>query len=291
MGTRSFGETGVGRDLSAIRPFLWLPIVTTAIAVAVALLLGLFASDGGEARFRANVVVDALPPLFGPPILPGPFDYATLATSDAVLNQVASETNTPAEDLAPRLRAEARVNTPEIDFFVTGDNSLAVAQSWERAFAAAVGPATPAIQEQLVQPYRDQLEQARLQLARATLTADQGGSAADQELAAAQENYETAARLVQSYEVVAATMSATSFPVKAPHTYTSGLGSTPARVGAAIAIGLVSGIIGACALAYVRSRRDDDDDAGMAPPSIRPAARGDAAVAAGTRSIGPSGRS
>ncbi len=291
MATRSFGETGVGRDLSAIRPFLWLPLVTTALAVAAALLLGVFASDSGEARFRANVVVDALPPLFGPPVLPGPFDYAALATSDAVVNQVASDTNIPAGDLAPRLRAEPRINTPEIDFFVTGDGALAVATAWERAFAEAVGPATPVLQEQLVQPYREQLEQARIQLAQATLAASAGGPAADQALAAAEQNYETASRLVQSYDVVAATMSATSFTVKAPHTYASGLGSTAARVGAAIAIGLVSGIIGACALAFVRGRRDDDDDADLAPPSIRSATRGETPVTAGTRAIGPSGRS
>lgn len=291
MGTRPFGETGVGRDLSAIRPFLWLPIVTTALAVAAALLLGVFASDSGEARFRANVIVDALPPLFGPTILPGPFDYAALATSDSVVRQVANDTGVPAAELRPRMRAEVRVNTPEIDFTVTGEDALSIAGTWDSVFAAAVAPATPLLQEQLIQPYREQLEEARIQLARATLDASAGGAAADQELVAAQENYETAAKLIQSYEVVGATMSATSFTVKAPHTYTSGVGSATARLGAAIAIGLVGGIIGACALAFMRSRRDDDDDADLAPPSIRrTTSHTDALQTAGTRAIGPSGR-
>lgn len=288
MGARPFGETGIGRDMSAIRPFLWLPIVTTALAVAAALLLGFFTTSDGEARFRANVVVDALPPLFGPPILPGPFDYAALATSDVVVNEVAAEMGVPAAELAPHLHAEPRVNTPEIDFTVTGDDALAIAEAWERAFGAAVGPATPELQAQLIEPYREQLEQARVQLAAATLAASAGGPAADQRLAAAEENYETASRLVQSYEVVAATMSATSFPVKAPHAYTSGLGSPAARFGAAIAAGLVVGIIGAFALAFVRGRHDDDDEA-LAPPSIRGTARGDAEASV-ARAIGPRGR-
>ena len=59
-------------------------------------------SDSDEARFRANVVVDALPPLFGPAVLPGPFDYAKLATSDAVVQHVARETGVTPDAAASR---------------------------------------------------------------------------------------------------------------------------------------------------------------------------------------------
>src|SRR3990172_5697182 len=96
-------DTGLRRDMAALRRYFWLPLAAVAVAVVAALGLGSLVSDSGEARFRVNVVVDALPPLFGPAVLPGPFDYAAVATSDAVVADVATRTGTTAEALRPRL--------------------------------------------------------------------------------------------------------------------------------------------------------------------------------------------
>lgn len=263
------GDTGIGRDFAAMRPLLWIPAVTTLVAVVVAIIAaGAFVSDSGDARFRSTIVVDALPPLFGPPLLPGPIEYASLATSDSVVAAVAVETGREQSEVAGRMSAVPRINTPQIDFRVTGPDALLIAEAWERAFTDAAGPATAGIQRDLMEPYVDQLEQARLQLVRAELEAEAGDAAAQQREAAARENYETASRLVQSYEVVAETMTAAAITSKAPHAYDGGLGSPTARIGAAAAIGLVSGLLAAAAVAWMRGR-NDDDDADVGPPSIR----------------------
>ena len=90
-------DTGLWRDMAALRRYFWLPLAAVAVAVVAVLGLGAVLGDSGEARFRVNVVVDALPPLFGPAVLPGPFDYAAVATSDAVVADVATRTGTTAE--------------------------------------------------------------------------------------------------------------------------------------------------------------------------------------------------
>ncbi len=248
---------GLAPDLAAIRRYFWLPFVALAVAVAAALALGAFASPSDEARFRANVVVDALPPLFGPAVLPGPFDYARLATSDAIVAPLAQQAGVPAEQLKPRMTAEARFNRPEIDLKVTGTNALAIARAWQAEFAAAAARQTPDIERALVQPYTRQLDEASTKLREAALAAGRGPDdvVVQQQLKAAEENYETASKLAQSYEVVATTMKAQVFTVVAPHVQSAGIGSTRGRLGAAVAIGLLAGTIGALLLDYAMRRR------------------------------------
>jgi hypothetical protein len=248
---------GLAPDLAALRRYYWLPLASLAIAVAAALVIGAAGSGTGEARFRANVVVDALPPLFGPAVVPGPFDYARLATGDAVVQEVAQQSGVAAEQLKPRLTAEARFNKPEIDFKVTGANALAVARAWQRAFADAAAQQTPAIERELVQPYGRQLDQASAQLQQraSAAKASPDDPVAQQQLKAAEENYETASKLAQSYEVVATTMKAQAFAVVAPHTQSAGVGSTAGSLGAAVAIGLLAGVVGALLLDYAMRRR------------------------------------
>ncbi|MBI5289564.1 MAG: hypothetical protein HY873_11395, partial [Chloroflexi bacterium] len=231
-------QRSVWSDLAAIRRYFWLPLAAVIIAVGAALALGAFVGDTDEARFRVNVVVDALPPLFGPPVLPGPFDYAAVGTSDAVVADVAAKTGTTSEALRPRLKAEPRVNSPEINLTVTGKGALSVARAWEASLREATIRETPAIEQRLVEPYRAQQEQARAQLqaSAASASANPDDAVLEQGLAAAEENYKTASMLVQSYDTVTATMKAQAFTVKAPHEYGGGPGSMPARLGAAAAI-------------------------------------------------------
>lgn len=248
---------GLFPDLAALRRFFWLPFVALAIAIGAALVIGAVTSPSDEARFRANVVVDALPPLFGPAVLPGPFDYARMATSDAVLQNVAQRSGLTLEQLKPRLTATASFNRPEIDFTVTGANALAIARTWQRVFSDAAAQQTPELERQLVVPYARQLEQARTALQQRAGAAKSApdDAVAQQQLKAAEENYATASKLAQSYEVVAATMKARAFTVVAPHVQSAGVGSTSGRLGAAIAIGLLVGVIGALALDYASRRR------------------------------------
>jgi hypothetical protein len=254
-------QSALRHDIVALRRYLWLPAATLTVAVAAALAIGALRSPSGDARFRENVVVDALPPLFGPPVLPSSFDYARLATSDDVLAAVSRDTNVPADQLRARLRASASLTSPEIDFRVTGANALAVARSWQRAVNAAVVEQTPAIERLLVADYARQLDQARTLLeqrsADALLSPDD--PVIKQQLTAAEENYETASRLAQSYDVVASTMKATPFAAAAPRAQTAGVGSTAGRLGAAIAIGLLAGVLSALALDALSHRRDVEE--------------------------------
>ena len=128
---------------------------------------------------------------------------------------------------------------------------------WQRAFGDAAAQQTPDIERRLVQPYALQLEQARAQLQQRASTSKSSPDdpAAQQQLKAAEENYETASKLAQSYEVVAATMKAQAFTVVAPHTQSAGVGSAAGRLGAAVAIGLLAGVIGAVLLDYAARRR------------------------------------
>ncbi len=248
---------GVSRDWGAIRRYLWLPVAAVAVAVAVALITGALWPTSGDARFRSTVLVDALPPLFGPAVLPSPFDYAKLATSDPVLRGVAQRTGVTTAQLRPRLSAQAQFNRAEIEFRVTGAGALGIARAWQQAFADAAAQQTPALERLLAAPYARQLDEARAQLeqqARAA-AASPGDPAAQQQLKAAEANYETASQLSQSYEVVARTMTAQAvFPIPAREERT-GLGSTPGRLGAAVAVGLLAGVLGALALDVAARRR------------------------------------
>jgi hypothetical protein len=263
---------GLAPDLAALRRYFWLPLASLAVAVAAALIIGVVSSGSGEARFRVNVVVDALPPLFGPAVVPGPFDYARLATGDAVVQDVAQRSGVAVGQLKPRLTAEARFNKPEIEFKVTGANALAVARAWQSAFADAAAQQTPAIERALVQPYARQLDQASAQLQQAAVAAKASPDdpVAQQQLKAAEENYATASRLAQSYEVVATTMKAQAFTVVPPHTQSAGVGSTAGRLGAAVAIGLLAGVIGALLLDYaIRRRAPATGSLDSAPSALR----------------------
>jgi hypothetical protein len=259
------------RDLGGLRRFFWIPLLSIAIAAGVALAVGSVAGDSDEARFRVNVVVDALPPLFGPPVLPGPFDYAALATNDEVLAEVAARTGTNAEALRGRLRAEPRANSPEINLIVRGNGALAIARAWEAALGEAAAAAAPDIERRLVEPYRTQAEQARRQLeaAAAAAAASPDDTVLAQELAAAAENYKTASMLVQSYDTVAATMRARAFTVKAPYAYGGGLASAQARLGAGVVIGLLAGVLAAIAADWATRRTRAEDAIEDAPESLR----------------------
>ncbi len=254
--TTSTRDSGLWRDLATLRRYAWLPALTVVIALVTALVIGELRPASDEARFRENVIVDALPPLFGPPVLPSPFDYARLATSDSVVGRVASEYGMSAAELRPRLKAEARFNRPEIDFTVTGPRALGIAHTWREAFADEAAGQTASLEQQLTQPYQRQLDEAAamLQMRAADAKASPDDPVAKQQLAAAEENYATASKLSQSYEVVARTMKATSLGVVAPHQQSAGVGSTAGRAGAAVAIGLLAGVIGALALGAVSRR-------------------------------------
>ena len=264
-------DSSLPADIAALRRYFWLPLATIGLALVVAIAIGALSSGSNEARFREDVFVDALPPLFGPAIVPGPFDYAKLATSDAVVADVASQSGVAADQLKPRLVAEAHFNKPEIDFRVTGGNALAVARAWRDSFERAAVAQTGALQADLVQRYNVQLTAAvdNLRQRSDTAQASPDREAAQQQLKAAQENYQTAAKLVQSYEIVRTTMRAQPLAVVGPHTVSAGVGSTRGRIGAALAIGLLAGIIGAVILEWASRRGRPPGAIDAAPPPIR----------------------
>src|SRR5439155_15429979 len=113
---RATHSPGLAADLSVIRRYVWLPVVAVIVAVGAALVAGVLTPTSSEARFRMNVVVDALPPLFGPPALPSPFDYARLAMSDDIVRDVANQSGVTLEQLKPRLSAQASAQRADIDF-------------------------------------------------------------------------------------------------------------------------------------------------------------------------------
>lgn len=250
-------EPGLVRDLGALRRYFWLPATTLVLAVVAALAIGAVHSTSGEARFQENVLIDALPPLFGPPVLPSPFDYARLATSDGVLQQVSQQSGVTVDQLRGRLSATAQFNRPEVDFTVKSGNALTLARTWQQAFADAAAQQTPDIQRLLVQLYARQLDEASAALEQraADAKASPDDPVIQQQLKAAEENYEIASKLSQSYEVVAKTMKANAVAVVAPHERSAGIGSTAGRLGVAVAIGLLAGVIGALALDYAARRR------------------------------------
>ena len=243
-------RAGLWRDLDAVRRYLWLPVATIAVAVIAALAINITNDDPHHARFRSAVFVDALPPLFGPAVLPSPFDYARLATSDGVVADVAGRTDTAPDDVRPRLRAEVRPDKPEIQFEVTGPRALDVARAWEQAFNEAAVAQTPSIERLLTTSYARQLDEARAALERtsAGVVANPDDLVARQELSAAQANYETASKLAQSYDVVARTIQARPVTVVPPRERSSVTGGTPGRIAAATALGLLAGVVGAVLL-------------------------------------------
>ena len=265
---------GLSADLDAIRRFAWLPVVTIIVAAGVALVIGAATSSPSESRFGVNVLVDALPPLFGPTTVPSPFDYAKLATSDEVVQGVAGQAGVSADQLKPRLHADAQATRPEIDFHVNGDNARGIAHAWLESFGAAVRSQSGALERSITQNYRVQLDTARAGLERdaAAAKAAPDDAVAQQEFAAAQENYVTAARLTQSYDIVATTMKADPVVVTAPYTPSRGTGSAAGRLGAALAIGLLAGIIGAVVLSYISQLRAPVREA-PEPIDARPAFR------------------
>ena len=163
---RATNSPGLAADLSAIRRYIWLPVLAVIVAVGAALVAGVLTPSSSEARFRMNVVVDALPPLFGPPALPSPFDYARLATSDDVVRNAANQSGVAFEQLKPRLSAQASVQRADIDFRVTGTGARGVAHAWQEAFQSAAAAQTPALERAMTQQYTRQLEEARSPLER-----------------------------------------------------------------------------------------------------------------------------
>src|SRR5207249_2037203 len=195
--------------------------------------------------------------LFGPPALPSPFDYARLATSDDVVRNAANQSGVAFEQLKPRLSAQALVQRADIDFRVTGTGARGVAHAWQEAFQSAAAAQTPALERAMTQQYTRQLEEARSQLERQAVLAKASPEdpALQQQVVAAQENYETAAKLVQSYDVVANTMTGRAVTSVSPYTPSRGTGSTAGRLGAAVAVGLLAGVLGSLLLNYVSTMR------------------------------------
>jgi hypothetical protein len=216
-------------------------------------------------------VVNALPPLFGPAVLPGPFDYAAIATGDAVAEQVAAEHDLTPDALRPRLSANVRANTTEIDFIVTGDDALSIARTWNRVFGEEAANRTGALQTELTQPYADQRDQAavRLEEAYALAAANPQDALAQAGLAAAQDNYETAARLMDSYDIVRQTMTAQAFTLKTPHEYGDVAGPLPARLAAGALAGFVVGVLLIAMLDVLDRRRARDAALDETPSALR----------------------
>jgi hypothetical protein len=84
------------------------------------------------------------------------------------------------------------------------------------------------------------------------------------ELEAAEENYEVASRLAQSYEVVGDLLSVEVFTLQEPHLVEAGVLSYVSRFAAAAAFALVAGVLGAFGLEWLRAR-------GSGRPSARQA--------------------
>lgn len=247
------------RDVRALRRHLWFPAAAVLVALAAAAALGLVAGAEDRAEFRLRVEPIALPPLFGPPTLPGPADFAAFATSAPVLEatatQLRDENIAGADALASRLSASPRPNQPSIDFTVRGEHALAVAEAWRDQFMALLPASLPELERQVTSDYALQLEQARNELMSRQAEAASGDVFAEVALAAARENYQVAERLAQSYEVVGQTMKATVAQQERPHLTRSGPLDWSARLGAALAFGLMVGVIGTAALEAWSRRR------------------------------------
>lgn len=257
------------RDVRALRRHLWFPAAAVVVALLVAAGLGLAAGSEDRAEFRLRVEAAALPPLFGPPALPGAAEFANFALSAPVLDATAQrlrDQNIPGADTLPgRLSAAARPNQPAVDFTVRGPHALAVAEVWRDQFVDLLPAALPDLERQVTSDYARQLEQARRELASKQAEAASGDIYAELALAAAQENYQVAERLFQSYDVVGQTMKASVGQQERPHLTGNGPLDWSARLGAALAFGLVVGVIGAAALEAWSRRRLSPEREGLAP--------------------------
>lgn len=246
------------RDLRAVRRHAWFPVVAILVALAAAAVLGLARGSGDRAEFRLRVIPAALPPLFGPPTLPGPADFASFAISqpvtDALSQKLHDQGVAGADSLAGRLSAAPRPNQPAVEFTVRGENALAVARAWRDSFTEVLPVSLPEIERAVTADYAHQLDHARNELMSRQADAASGETGADLALAAARANLQTAEQLSQSYEIVGQTMRVDIAAEQSPHLAGSSALDWAARLGAALAFGLVAGLLGALGLEQVRRR-------------------------------------
>ncbi|MGB6836506.1 MAG: hypothetical protein WBF66_02250 [Dehalococcoidia bacterium] len=270
---------GLGRDLLALRRHLWFPVATLVLALAVAAGVGLAFSPSDEAAFRVRVRLSAQSPLFGPPILPSTEDLARLAVSPEVLERAsgalaAEGIQVSAEEMAGRVSASVGGGEGAIGLTVkdgNGERALATARAWESAFAAVAQEQAPELERRAAADYQAQLDVAASLLEeKRQAAAGQGpDSAAQQELEAARENYQVASRLQQSYEVVARMLRLDLITERAPYLKGGAALDWAGRMGAAVAFGVVVGVLGALGLEVLARRRLRD----VAPPAPAEAER------------------
>lgn len=258
------GSGELGKDLLALRRHLWLPILVLAIALGAAAGIGLMATDGDEASFRARVTFSALPPLFGPPSLPTTDDLARFATSAEVLERTSGVlaeggVQISPDELAAKVSTRVLADEESVEFVVKDDGgrSLAIARAWEATLPAMAQERAPDLERQATADYVVQLALAAslLEEKRQAAAGQAEDSTAQSELAAAQEDYETASRLEQSYEVVAQMLRVDVTTNRAPHLKGGGSLDWAGRLGAAAAFGIVVGVLGALGLEALARRR------------------------------------
>lgn len=258
---------GLGHDLLALRRHLWFPVATLILALAVAAGVGLVISPGEEAAFRVRVRLSALSPLFGPPILPSTEDLARFASSPEVLERAsgalaAEGIQVSAEEMGDTVSASVG-GEDVISFTVkdgNGERALATARAWESAFAAVAQEQAPELERRAAADYQAQVDVAASLLEeKRQAAAGQGpDSPAQQELEAARENYQVASRLQQSYEVVARMLRADLITERAPYLKGGAALDWAGRMGAAVAFGVVVGVLGALGLEVLARRRLPD---------------------------------
>ena len=256
---------GLGRDLLALRRHLWFPVTALILALAVAAGVGLAFSPSEEAAFRIRVGLSALPPIFGPPILPSTEDVARLGTSPDVLERASGTLaregiQVSPEELAGRVSASVGGGEGVISFTVkdgNGERALATARAWESAFAAVAQEQAPELERRAAAGYQTQLDLAAslLEEKRQAAAAEGPDSPAQQELGAAQENYQVASRLQQSYELVARMLRVDVVTERTPYLKGGAALDWAGRMGAAAAFGVVVGVLGALGLEVLARRR------------------------------------
>ncbi len=261
----------LGRDLRALRRHLWFPAAAIVVALAAGAGLALARGSSSEAQFRLRIDTVALAPLYGPPVLPNSFDYAAFAIDPQITGPLAQrlrDQNIPgADDIAGRLKPAPRLDQPSVDFTVKGDHALAIATAWRDVFTEVLPAALPELERRATVDYQHQLDHAANELmGRQAEAASGDDTAANLALAAAKENYQVAQQLLQSYDVVGQTMHVNVTRQSEPHLTRSGPLDWAARLGAALAFGLVVGVIGAVALeARSRPRGSGRREAAPAP--------------------------
>ena len=270
---------GLGRDLLALRRHLWFPVAALVLALAVAAGVGLAFSPSDEAAFRVRVRLSVQSPLFGPPILPSTEDLARLAVSPEVLERAsgalaAEGIQVSAEEMAGRVSASVGGGEGAIGLTVkdgNGERALATARAWESAFAAVAQEQAPELERRAAVDYQAQIDVAAslLEEKRQAAAGQGADSPAQQELEAARENYQVASRLQQSYEVVARMLRVDLITERAPYLKGGAALDWAGRMGAAVAFGVVVGVLGALGLEVLARRRLRD----VAPPAPAEAER------------------